>query len=131
MRQTKKSILYFPSPAQKVNPVSPTSFSEKGGSKKPDKQSKSQNLHPIDQRLNELGKTRRWLAEQVQRTPQCIGNYCNRKKVIRPDSLLTLRICKVLAVDLNYLILGRSHFKAQDFSQNVSKKNGIQLKGNS
>jgi len=70
------------------------------------------------------------LADQVQRTPQCIGNYCNRKKVIRPDSLLTLRICKVLAVDLNYLILGRSHFQAQDFSHNVTKKNGIQLKGN-
>lgn len=129
MKQTKKRILYFPSPSQELNPVSPTitSLSTKGGSKRPDKSRKSQNLHPIDQRLSELGKTRCWLADQVQRTPQCIGNYCNRKIMIRPDSLLTMRICKVLAVDLNYLILGRSHFQAQNFSQ--INKNGIQPEG--
>ncbi len=112
-------ILYFPSADFKAFPASNSSNHGKGGSNRLNKNLENKRLYPIDRRLRELGKSRRWLTEQVQRSPQCIGNYCNRKIIIKPDSLLTRRICKVLAVDLNYLILGRSHFQAQDFSQKL------------
>lgn len=108
------NFIYFPSANNQLQPLSSPISARKGGAHRPNKDLENKELHPIDRRLRELGKSRRWLADQVQRTPQCIGNYCNRKIIIKPDSLLTRRICKVLAVDLNYLILGRSHFQAQN-----------------
>jgi hypothetical protein len=73
-------------------------------------------LHPIDRRLAEMGKSRKWLAGELHRTPQSIGLYCNRKLLLKPDSLLTRRLCRVLEVDLNYLLLGRSHATARSNS---------------
>ncbi|HEX2909651.1 MAG TPA: helix-turn-helix transcriptional regulator [Chloroflexia bacterium] len=70
--------------------------------------------HPIDRRLKEMGKSRRWLAKRVGRTPQTIGLYCNYQISINPNSLVTKRICRVLEVDLNYLILGKGCAQAQE-----------------
>ena len=49
--------------------------------------------HPIDTRLAELGKKRAWLAERVDRSPQCIGQYCNRQRTLDPDGRLVKQIC--------------------------------------
>ncbi len=62
--------------------------------------------HPIDQRLVAMGKSRAWLAAKVGRTEQSIGLYCNRKQVLWPGSVVTKRICHVLEVNLDFLILG-------------------------
>jgi hypothetical protein len=63
-------------------------------------------IHPIDMRLTELGKSRRWLATQIGRSPGCIRAYCNGTILINPSSFLAKRFCRVLEIDLNYLILG-------------------------
>lgn len=62
--------------------------------------------HPIDLRLRELGRSRKWLACQVGKSEQCIREYCTRKLVLRPNALLTQRICTALDIDLNYIFLG-------------------------
>ncbi|HEX2914143.1 MAG TPA: hypothetical protein VH186_25300 [Chloroflexia bacterium] len=64
-------------------------------------------IHPIDRRLAEMGKSRKWLAQAVGRSSQCIGLYCNYKLALSPNSYLTTKICQVLAVDLNYLVFGK------------------------
>ncbi|OJV88201.1 MAG: hypothetical protein BGO39_08395 [Chloroflexi bacterium 54-19] len=61
-------------------------------------------LHPIDQRLKEMGRTRTWLAKQIGKTPQCIGLYCNYKKLIVPESGFANLIGRVLYVDINYFV---------------------------
>jgi hypothetical protein len=62
--------------------------------------------HPIDTRLAELGKDRAWLAKQVKRTPQTIGQYCLRRRTLDPDGRLVKEICEALGVNLNYIYLG-------------------------
>src|SRR5689334_13444126 len=66
-----------------------------------------QKLHPIDQRLAEMGKSRNWLGQQVGRSTSCIKGYCDRKVIIKPGSVVCKRICQVLEIDLNFLYLGQ------------------------
>lgn len=69
--------------------------------------SNSSQLHPIDQRLAEMGKSRNWLGQQVGRSTSCIKGYCDRKVIIKPGSVVCKRICQVLEIDLNFLYLGQ------------------------
>jgi hypothetical protein len=71
-------------------------------------------LHPIDRRLKEMGQNRTWLAGRIGKTPQCIGLYCNNRRVIVPDSGFANLVCRVLGVDINYLIMGRLTFAQQN-----------------
>ncbi len=62
--------------------------------------------HPIDRRLAEMGKSRKWLAGQVHKTPQYIGQFCTRQRPLVPGRPLDEWLKSVLGVDWNYLILG-------------------------
>jgi hypothetical protein len=87
-------------------------------------------LHPIDQRLKEMGETRTWLAGKIGKTPQCVGLYCNHKKLIAPESGFANLISQVLGVDINYLILGRSTSAQEqgELKLRVIKRGGLNKK---
>jgi hypothetical protein len=82
------------------------------------KQKKEVAQHPIDTRLAELGKKRAWLAERVDRSPQCIGQYCNRQRTLDPDGRLVKQICETLGVNLNYIYLGPRCGKTRKLNEN-------------
>lgn len=84
----------------------PVKNKRNGGAKARFNNQRIRPTHPIDDRLAELGKTRSWLAAQIGRSEQTISLYCSRKLVLWPSSLITKRICQVLGVNINFLILG-------------------------
>jgi predicted transcriptional regulator len=63
--------------------------------------------HPVDLRLKEMGKSRKWLADQCGVSEQFIGRICSRQvRAWRPGHITTARLMKALEVDANYLVLG-------------------------
>ncbi len=83
---------------------------KKGGDTLQEIKIDNRHLHPIDRRLKELGYNRTWLARKIGKTPQCIGLYCNKRRPVTADSGFANLVCKALAVDIDYLIMGRAAF---------------------
>ena len=65
-------------------------------------------ITPMQRRLNEMGKSRKWLAEQTGLSVQQIGNYCAGRQRLNPDSITGYKLKKALGVSEDYLILGFS-----------------------
>ncbi len=62
--------------------------------------------HPIEIRLKEIGRTRKWLAEVCGCSPQTITSICKGRTTLPPGHYLTGRIKHNLGVSLDYLVLG-------------------------
>lgn len=61
------------------------------------------NLNRIKVVLVEQGKTGKWLAEQLHRTPCTISKWC--QNTIQPDLVTLNAIANVLKVDVKDLII--------------------------
>ena len=61
------------------------------------------NLNRIKVVLVEQGKTGKWLAQQLHRTPCTISKWC--QNTIQPDLVTLNEIAKVLEVDVKDLII--------------------------
>ena len=59
--------------------------------------------HPIEKRLLELGKNKKWLAGEVKVTEQTIGNICARRSRLYPSSMIAINIMKALGIHEDYL----------------------------
>lgn len=61
------------------------------------------NLNRLKVVLVEQGKTGKWLAQQLHRTPCTISKWC--QNTIQPDLVTLNEIAKVLEVDVKDLII--------------------------
>lgn len=63
-------------------------------------------LHPVQIRLRELGKTQKWLAQQMGVSEHTILNICAGRRRLSANSMTTIKLKTLLDVDYNFLILG-------------------------
>ncbi len=71
-------------------------FPRKGGDRR----------HPIEIRLEELGKSKHWLCLELGIGRGTLDSWISGKVLLPPRAIRTIRLCQVLGIGLNYLYLG-------------------------